>query len=174
MAIRRLEKFREARRSRRRYLCAFLLFFLLVMLGVCIADFSINNMMKNQSGIELVHFQKINESFLEISLLDKKFYIDTSYVNRDFQNLKRKMFKGKQALRRFPFLLRLMPDDIIILKKFKKHKLFCGNNDRWPVLRKSLRTTEVMFSFDAMHQYVQCRIAPLLILLRLMPDYAII
>lgn len=87
----RLEKFREARQSKRKYVFAFFLFFFLILPGLYIADYSTNTLMKNQNHAGIVSFKKLSDTYFELDILDKKIHINTIFVSRDFQNLKKKI-----------------------------------------------------------------------------------
>jgi hypothetical protein len=84
----RLEKFRDDRRSRKRYkLFIFILFFILTS-GICVADYSVNTLISNDRSIKIVSIQNINNSFLKISLLNHKIYVNIIYLNRDYNRIK--------------------------------------------------------------------------------------
>jgi predicted small integral membrane protein len=83
----RLERFRDMRRIRRKYAVSFFLCCLLLFSGICVADVSVNSLMKSENRIDIISFSSTG-SFMEISLLNHKFYINISYVKRDYLKLK--------------------------------------------------------------------------------------
>ncbi|MGI6777466.1 MAG: hypothetical protein ACOX7R_05440 [Acetivibrionales bacterium] len=78
----RVEKFRNIRREKRKYMFILLLCILLLTSGLCAADYSVNSLMKNDNGIRLITFE-YNGSYAKLSLLNSSIYINTSYISRD-------------------------------------------------------------------------------------------
>lgn len=64
------------------------LFFLLLTAGLLSVDYSTNFLINGQQGIALVAFNN-NETNLEVAFMNKKLYINTQYVNRDLNRLKK-------------------------------------------------------------------------------------
>lgn len=87
----RLEHFKEARKSRRKYVLSVSLLLIMVVTGFCIIDYSINSLMKNEKRISLVSYQYINEDRIEVNVLNNKFLVNISYIRRDFEKI-RNMF----------------------------------------------------------------------------------
>jgi hypothetical protein len=90
----RLEKFREARRFKIKYMYTFLLIFILLVSGICIVDYSVNNLLKNSKNIGIIS-AKTDETELEISILNYKLRLNTKYINRDINKLKSFIKKAK-------------------------------------------------------------------------------
>lgn len=88
----RVEQFRSARKMRWRYLGSFVLFFTLLIAGICTVDYSVNSIARNVNRVELISFRNIENSYYEVNLANKKFYINTTYIKRDYQRLKDKIF----------------------------------------------------------------------------------
>lgn len=84
----RLERFREARIQRKRYILSAVLIAVLFLSGVCIADYSVNSLLKNEKRIDILTMQKINNYYFEINFLNQKLFINTTYIKRDFENFK--------------------------------------------------------------------------------------
>lgn len=83
----RLEKFREIRRFRRKYISSFFLFFVLLVAGICIVDYSGNYLMQDERRITIASV-KNNRTNLEINLLNYKFYLNITYINRDIERIR--------------------------------------------------------------------------------------
>lgn len=84
----RVEKFKEIRSLRKKYASIFVLFTLLMVVGVCVADYSVNNLMQNRKQIEILSLKSLKDSFIEINFMNQKWYINTSYISRDYKKLK--------------------------------------------------------------------------------------
>jgi ABC-type antimicrobial peptide transport system permease subunit len=84
----RVEKFKQIRQLRKKYVLSFLLFFLLITGGLCITDYFVNNLMQDKKCIEIISFKNIKDSQIEISFMNQKVYINMTYVKRDYQRLK--------------------------------------------------------------------------------------
>ncbi|HHW30212.1 MAG TPA: hypothetical protein GXX20_00835 [Clostridiaceae bacterium] len=85
----RLERFRTARRFKRRYTSLFLLFFFIITFGLCIVDYSTNWLLKNQKSIQLIGFY-MEGAFLEVKILDESLKIDVSVILNDLERLKQR------------------------------------------------------------------------------------
>lgn len=83
----RVERFRQLRKSRRKYILVVILFIMLVISGICIVDYSINSLMYDNNQIEVLSFRNSDNCF-EISILKNKFYVNTTYMKRDYEKLK--------------------------------------------------------------------------------------
>ena len=81
----RAERFKSIRIYRRKFISSFFLFFLLMIAGICIADYSINFLIKNSKEVEIISL-KNSGTYLEISLMNRKFLLDMTYINRDYQS----------------------------------------------------------------------------------------
>jgi hypothetical protein len=84
----RVEKFKEIRLLRRKYIFSFLLIVVVFVAGICFTDYSINSLMKNENRLSIVTYSLKNNSNIEISILNNKFYFDISYLKRDLGKLK--------------------------------------------------------------------------------------
>lgn len=88
----RVEKFKELRNLRNKYLFSVFLFLLLLTAGICTADYSINGLMGGQRGLDIIVF-KNNNSYLEIKFMNQKIYLNTQYVSRDLDRLRQEVKK---------------------------------------------------------------------------------
>ncbi|MCX7842677.1 MAG: hypothetical protein N2489_06345 [Clostridia bacterium] len=84
----RLEKFKQERRNRRIVGLSLLLFFILVISGILVADYSVNTLMRNEKHINIVSFERVGESLIHIKFMDAGIYINTTYIRRDYQRLR--------------------------------------------------------------------------------------
>ncbi|RCX17973.1 hypothetical protein DFR58_106142 [Anaerobacterium chartisolvens] len=84
----RVESFKRARRYRAKCIMTLVLFFTLVFAGVCLSDYSVNMIMKNQSKIEIIKLEKKDDSYIMVDFMNLKLYLNTLYVKEDIERLK--------------------------------------------------------------------------------------
>ncbi|MCX7710429.1 MAG: hypothetical protein N2484_11345 [Clostridia bacterium] len=84
----RVERFRQNRQTRRRITAAVTVFLVIMITGIAVADYSISCIMMNQDHIEIISAKEINGSFIQISFMNQKYYINTKYIKRDYNRLK--------------------------------------------------------------------------------------
>jgi len=84
----RLEKYRQIRINKRKFSLLMLLFFVVIITGLCIADYSINGIMKNDYSIEFVSVDKVGPALYSLNIFDYRFLVNTKYVEKDFQKIK--------------------------------------------------------------------------------------
>lgn len=83
----RVEKFREIRKYRRKMFSSFFLFFLLLATGICIVDYTVNSLIKDENCINIVSIQN-RELYLEIALMNKKLQLDIRHIREDIEKIK--------------------------------------------------------------------------------------
>jgi hypothetical protein len=84
--LNRLDKFRQRRNLRQKYLFAASVFSFLLITGLLSADYGTNAMMTGNRGIEL--FSLVNkQTYLEVTIFNQKVFINTQYINRDLKRL---------------------------------------------------------------------------------------
>ncbi len=84
----RVEKFKLARRYKTKCIMTLLLFFTLVFAGICLSDYSVNMIMKNQSQIEIIKLEKKDDSYIMVDFMNLKLYFNTLYIKEDIERLK--------------------------------------------------------------------------------------
>jgi len=89
----RVERFRAARQLKRKYILAFLAFMLLVVLGICAADYSVNNLIKSEKHVGIFSVANVEDSYIECSFMGHKIFINTKFIKRDYQDLKKKILR---------------------------------------------------------------------------------
>lgn len=83
----RLEKFKEIRRYRRKIAASFFLSASLLLTGTFITDRSVNSLVRDVEGIEIISI--INSgSYIELSFMNQKLYFNTTYLNRDYSRVR--------------------------------------------------------------------------------------
>jgi hypothetical protein len=87
--MKRVEKYRESRYVKRKFILSFLLFFSLTIIGLCASDYSVNNILKNEKKIKLVCIEKKDSNIYKLDILNKSIEINTTYISRDYDNLKK-------------------------------------------------------------------------------------
>lgn len=88
----RVEKFRKIRIQRRKYFSSFFLFLVILWAGAFVADYSGGMLMGNETRSGIVAFTNTG-SYLEISVLNEKVFINTERLSKDLSNMK-KFFSG--------------------------------------------------------------------------------
>jgi hypothetical protein len=89
----RLESFKQIRVTRRRYILSAFIFIMLMIPGICISDYSVNSILMNEKRIEIVGIKNVNNTYLELNLLKKKYYINIKYLQRDYEKVKNRIFE---------------------------------------------------------------------------------
>lgn len=84
----RLEKFRQIRQVKRKFLSIVFLCVFLLISGICIVDYSVNSLIRNNKNVGLIEL-KSSKSYIEVCLLNNKLYINTSYINRDIKRIRK-------------------------------------------------------------------------------------
>ena len=90
--VNRLEKYRLRRSLRQKYLSAAFVFFFLMIAGLLSADYSTNALISGNQGIKIFSLEN-KQTYLEIDLMNQKFYINIQYINRDVGRLKQELSK---------------------------------------------------------------------------------
>jgi hypothetical protein len=83
----RVEEFRQARQFRKKLLLALFLFLVMMIVGLCVSDYSINTLLKNSKRVELVKIENKGSTVYELSFLKRKLLIDTVYMRKDWKRL---------------------------------------------------------------------------------------
>ena len=86
----RLEKYRQRRILRQKYLFSIIIFVSLLSAGLCAADYSINSLLGGEKGLNLLSIRNSDTS-LEMVFMNQKMVFDTEYVNRDLDRIKQKL-----------------------------------------------------------------------------------
>lgn len=86
--MKRVERFKEIRIKQRRIVISLFLFFFMIISGICISDYSVNSLMKNENRIGLVTLEKKDASLYLLNILNIEIYINTRYVEEDFKKVK--------------------------------------------------------------------------------------
>lgn len=83
----RLEKFRQKRNLKQKYMSAALLFLSLLIAGIMSVDYSINYLVSGRQGFA---FATVNskDNGLEIVFMNQRIYVNTQYIKRDLNKLK--------------------------------------------------------------------------------------
>ncbi|MGE5612828.1 MAG: hypothetical protein ACM3XR_00315 [Bacillota bacterium] len=86
----RVEKYRQKRMARKRYFTALLLLAVLLAAGILMVDCSTNYLVSGREGVALASVDN-REDCIVITVMNHKFLINTKYISRDLQNLKKKI-----------------------------------------------------------------------------------
>jgi len=87
----RVEKFKEARMTKFKFVSSITLFFIVLFIGIIAVDYSLNSIVINSSSINVLKIEKVSENKLEIDFANKKYNLNTTYINRDLNRLKQKL-----------------------------------------------------------------------------------
>ncbi len=87
----RVDRLREKKSHKRKYVSLVLFFLSVVFIGICTADYSINSLMMNQKCIKVISFKNNGGSVFEISLMNKKIHFNIKYIEKDIQNLRNRI-----------------------------------------------------------------------------------
>jgi ABC-type microcin C transport system permease subunit YejE len=83
----RVEKFRNIRKQKRKYKFAIAVFLILLFAGLCVVDYSLNYLIKNEHKIEFVTVKSVDTYSYEISFFNRKFYVSTYNIKKDLENI---------------------------------------------------------------------------------------
>ena len=89
----RVQRLKETKSNKRRFVGLAILFFSVILVGVSVVDYSFNSLMKNEKRLEIISYKSHSDSLLEVSIMNKKIYMNTKYIEKDFQKLKSKFSK---------------------------------------------------------------------------------
>lgn len=88
----RLDKFKQKRTLRQKYLFAAFISVFILTSGMLTSDYQINTLMSGNRDIEMVSLVN-KQTFLEITLFNRKILVNTQYINRDLKRLQ-SLFKN--------------------------------------------------------------------------------
>ena len=91
-AMKRLEIYRQKRIRRKRCVAAVLLFIFLLAGGIVVVDRAVNGLVSGHPGLSLAAFEN-HGSTVEIRIMNRSIIINTEYLNRDLERLK-KIFRS--------------------------------------------------------------------------------
>lgn len=86
----RVERFRQRRILIKGYITAALLSLFFLTTGILAVDRATNRLVSGGQGVALAAF-KSNGSSLEITLMNRKIYLNTQYINSDMEHLREKL-----------------------------------------------------------------------------------
>jgi len=88
--LNRVERFRQRRILIKGYITAALLSLFFLTTGILAVDRATNRLVSGGQGVALAAF-KSNGSSLEITLMNRKIYLNTQYINSDMEHLREKL-----------------------------------------------------------------------------------
>lgn len=83
----RVEKFRQLRNLRQKYVISILVFITLLTVGIFTADYSVNNLIGTERGLKIFNMSSSNNIF-ELVFMNQKIRFDLEYVNNDLEKLR--------------------------------------------------------------------------------------
>ncbi len=85
----RVEKFKELRMRRRRSFLCIVLFVFIILAGFATVDYSLNSIMNNDKRIRMISFTRINNSCINIGIMNINMNIDLGIINKSCDKLKK-------------------------------------------------------------------------------------
>lgn len=92
----RFERYRQKRRLKQKYFFSVILFLFLLVSGLFIADYTTNKLISDVGELKIVHIKNLGHC-IEINFMNNKFYINTSYINRDINKIKNLLFAASEG-----------------------------------------------------------------------------
>ncbi len=83
----RVERFRQKRILRQKYLVSLIIFILLLSIGIGAADYSVNNLLGGEKKFNIISINN-NKPNVELFFMNQKLVLDTEYVSRDLERLR--------------------------------------------------------------------------------------
>lgn len=93
----RVQKFREIRRFRMKLVFAILFLLSILLVGIGVADYSISSLMSGEKGFGIFSIAHDKKEYCKISFFDKDLYINTKYLERDYNRVA-DWFESKKQL----------------------------------------------------------------------------
>jgi hypothetical protein len=88
----RVEIYKTKRHRRQKCIGAVILFVFILTVGILTVDQVTNNLVAGQQGFSIAAFEN-RGNYFEITFMNRTFYINMEYVNRDLEKLRR-LFQG--------------------------------------------------------------------------------
>ena len=83
----RVEKFKQLRTLRHKYIISVLIFITLLIAGICTADYSINNLIGIDQGLRIFNVIN-NDNRVEVVFMNQKMEFNLGYINNDLEKLR--------------------------------------------------------------------------------------
>ncbi|MDP4091871.1 MAG: hypothetical protein Q8920_00750 [Bacillota bacterium] len=83
----RLEKYKEKRKRKRRYIISLIFVLTLFITGIFVADYSVNYMISGEKKTGVFNVQSRDGTHTDIIIFDRKLTLNTYYLQRDYKNL---------------------------------------------------------------------------------------
>ena len=83
----RVQKFREIRRFRMKLIFAILFTLSILLVGIGVVDYSISSLMSSEKSFGIFSVDHYKKEYCKISFFDKDLYINTKYLERDYNRL---------------------------------------------------------------------------------------
>lgn len=83
----RLQRFREIRYNKRKHLLSIMIFLVLLILGIYIADHSVYNLIEGKEGMGIVAFKNTGP-YIEVNFMNCRLFLNTGRIARDYQMIK--------------------------------------------------------------------------------------
>lgn len=83
----RVQRFRELRHFRRKLIVTFVLFILILCVGIGVVDYSMSGLLKDENSFGIFSVSSYGEDYYRISFFDNAIYINTKYIARDCKRI---------------------------------------------------------------------------------------
>lgn len=94
----RVQKFREIRRFRMKLTFTILFTLSILLVGIGVVDYSISSLLSGDKGFGIFSVDHYKEEYCKISFFDKDLYINTKYLERDYNRAADWLESKKQLL----------------------------------------------------------------------------
>jgi hypothetical protein len=89
----RYKKVKSERIVKRRNRLLGIFFILFTLFGIISSDYTLNNIMSDYPHVRVISVKPIKNSYIKVCLIGENFYVNTKYLQRDYENIK-KCLKG--------------------------------------------------------------------------------
>lgn len=89
--VKRLDVFRKQRKMKKKYILVIIISIILTFTGLISVDHSLNSIMNDSDNFKFISIKSVGDSYIVFKIMDKKYYLNTVYVKRDFHTIKSKI-----------------------------------------------------------------------------------
>ena len=94
----RVQRFRELRRFRMKLLFTILFIITILLVGIGVVDYSTSSLLSGEKGFGIFFVEHYEKEYCKISFFDKELYINTKYLERDYNRVADWLESKKQQL----------------------------------------------------------------------------
>jgi len=87
----RVDNFKEARHTKLKMFTAILTFMSLLIAGIFTVDYSVNSIISDTPKLEIIKVAEASSNMYTIDYANRKYKLNTYYLSRDLQRLKKRL-----------------------------------------------------------------------------------